>query len=446
MSNRVGALAQAVWKRIVGVPLKARIILVIVAVSAFGSVGLIAFAPEPDHVVADAQGVPVSSMVTQFQRLSPEVRLYGRVETPNAAQLTALISAPVAALAAREGDRVHAGAVLVALDETDMALALERAEAELDQAQADLEVLLLGGDEDRAVLAYQERLADQAVAKADWHRKLFAQGSISRQTLNAALSESHAQAIALVQQRGLVASFEHRRSRALASVARAKASEREARVNLERAAVKAPFPGRVTRVLVAPGELVAPGTTVAEIYDDTRLEIRVAIPNVHLPEVEAALAAGERPAVLADFGDYEGTGLLERLVGAVEKGRSGVDGLVRLDADVNPPDLGRAVQLRMTMRPVTGLVALPVQAVYGQRRVFMIEDGLLAGIDVERVGEMTTERGDLRLLVRGPGLNDGGRVLTTQLSNAVTGLRVSVADDAPGTVAAEATEHERTAS
>ena len=82
-------------------------------------------------------------------------------------------------------------------------------------------------------------------------------------------------------------------------------------------------------------------------------------------------------------------------------------------------------------------MALPVQAVYGQRRVFMIEDGLLAGIDVERVGEMTTERGDLRLLVRGPGLNDGGRVLTTQLSNAVTGLRVSVADDAQGTVAGE---------
>lgn len=446
MGSWIVALGRGVWKRVLLVPIKARIILVIVAVSGFGSVGLIAFAPEPDHVVADVQGVPVSSIVTQFRRLSPEVRLYGRVETPNTAQLTALISAPVAALAAREGDRVDAGAVLVALDETDMALALERAEAELDEAQADLDVLLLAGDEDRAVLAYQERLADQAVAKADWHRKLFAQGSISRQTLNAALSESHAQAIALVQQRGLVASFEHRRSRALASVARAKASVREARVNLERAAVKAPFPGRVTRILVAPGELVAPGTTVAEIYDDTRLEIRVAIPNVHLPEVEVALAAGVHPAVLADFGDYQGTGFLERLVGAVEKGRSGVDGLVRLDAGVNPPDLGRAVQLRMTMRPVEGLVALPVQAVYGQRRVFMIEDGLLAGIDVERVGEMTTEHGDLRLLVRGPRLNDGARVLTTQLSNAVTGLRVSVTEDAQGTVAAEAPGHKGAAS
>ena len=436
--NWFKALGRAVWQGVTRVPLKARIIVTIVAVSGLSSVGLIAFAPEPDHVATDAEGVPVSSILADFQRLSPEVRLYGRVETPNAAELTALVSAPVADVAVREGDRVDAGAVLVALDRTDMALALERAEADLAQAQADLEVLLLAGDEDRAVLAYTEQLAAQAVAKADWHRKLFAQGSISRQTLNAALSESHAQAIALVQQRGLVASFEHRRARALASVARAKASEREARVDLERADVNAPFPGRVTRILVAPGELVAPGTTVAEIYDDTRLEIRVAIPNVHLPEVEAALAAGEQPAVLADFGDYQGTGFLERLVGAVEKGRSGVDGLVRLDAGVNPPDLGRAVQLRMTMRPVQDLVALPVQAVYGQRRVFMIEEGLLAGIDVERVGEMTTDNGDLRLLVRGPGLSDGAQVLTTQLSNAVTGLRVSVPDDVSREAVAEA--------
>lgn len=138
--------------------------------------------------------------------------------------------------------------------------------------------------------------------------------------------------------------------------------------------------------------------------------------------------------------------MLERLVGAVEKGRSGVDGLVRLDPGVNPPDLGRAVQLRMTMRPVQDLVALPVQAVYGQRRVFVIEDGLLAGINVERVGEMTTARGELRLLVRGPGLSDGARVLTTQLSNAVTGLRVSVPDVVSREAVADAAEAKEVAS
>ena len=54
--------------------------------------------------------------------------------------------------------------------------------------------------------------------------------------------------------------------------------------------------------------------------------------------------------------------------------------------------------------------------------------------------------GDLRLLVRGPRLNDGARVLTTQLSNAVTGLRVSVTEDAQGTVAAEVPGHNGAAS
>ena len=80
----------------------------------------------------------------------------------------------------------------------------------------------------------------------------------------------------------------------------------------------------------------------------------------------------------------------------------------------------------MTLRPVPDVVAVPVQAVYGQRRLFLIEDDLLAGIDVERVGEMTTPAGDLQLLVRAERLQAGASVLTTQLSNAVTGLRVSI--------------------
>ena len=431
----VGRVAGLLWRVLMGwlgrVPRRMRVVFGILALSALSGAGLIAFAPEPDHVAVEDAGIPVASMVAEVRTLAPEVQLYGRVETPNAAQLTALIAAPVATLAVREGDRVDAGTVLVALDDTDVQLGVQRAQADFAQAQADLDVLLLAGEEDRAVLAHQEQLADAAVAKAEWHEQLFEQGSISRQTLNAALGESHAQAIALVQQRGLVASFEHRRSRAAASVARAKASLEEARVAVERASVKAPFPGRVTRILVAPGELVSPGSVVAEIYDDTLLEIRVPIPNIHLVDVEAALAAGESPAVVADFGDYRAPGALERLVGAVEKGRSGVDGLVRLAAGIEPPDLGRAVQLRMTMRPQPGVVAVPVQAVYGQRRVFLIENGLLAGIDVERVGEMTTADGDFRLLVRGPRLTAGSRLLTSQLSNAVTGLRVDIGEADP---------------
>ena len=74
-------------------------------------------------------------------------------------------------------------------------------------------------------------------------------------------------------------------------------------------------------------------------------------------------------------------------------------------------------------------MSLPVQAVYGEGRVFLIEDGLLVGTDVERVGTITGVEGEPRLLVCSDALHGGVRVLTSQLSNAVTGLRVWVEDD-----------------
>lgn len=166
---------------------------------------------------------------------------------------------------------------------------------------------------------------------------------------------------------------------------------------------------------------------MAEIYDDNALQVRVQIPADHLPTLQQALASGTKPAAVLDFGTHRANGELERLVGAVAEGQSGVDGLVRLAADTPAPDLGRAVGVRLRLPALADVVAVPVQAVYGQRRLFLIEDALLAGIDVERLGETTTADGEPRLLVRADALAPGVRILISQLSNAVTGLRVSVA-------------------
>lgn len=411
---------------------QAWILLGIGAVTATISTGLVALAPEPDRRPAAELVVPVTTVVAEVKSHAPEVGLYGRIETPNAARLTALVSATVASLAVREGDRVLAGDVLVRLDQTDAKLAARRGESDLTEAEADLEALKLAGADDRAVLAHQEELHRLAREKADWHRQLRAQGAISQQTLNAAQSDAHAQAIALSRQRHEVSSFNHRLARVEARLARAAASLEEARVALQRTQIRAPFPGRVTSIRVAPGELVSPGSVVAEIYDDSALEVRAQIPNAHLPVLESALARGERPPAEVVLGGDRVQGELDRLVGAVAEGQSGVDGLVRLAADAAPPELGRAVDLRITLPPVPNAVAVPVQAVYGQRRLFVIEDGLLVGIEVERLGGMTDAAGRMALLVRSPALANGTRVLTSRLSNAVTGLRVSYATGEEG--------------
>ena len=424
--NAAVRLPAKLAQRLRRMALKTKILVAIGAGVALVSTGLVAFAPEPSHRPAAETALPVASMVAELGTWSPEIGLFGRVETPNAATLNAQLSATVASLEAREGDRVAEGEALVQLDETDARLLLRRREAELVEARADLAALEIAGGDDRRVLGHQEKLHELALNKVARHQQLREQGSISQETLNAVLQESHSQAIALSRQRNQVQSLEHRLARARAHVDRAEAALEEASVALERTRIRAPFPGRVTRIMVAPGELVSPGLAVAEIYDDSALEIRVQIPDAHLPALQNALAAGAKPAARIDFGSYRGEGWLDRLAGAVGKGQSGVDGLVRLHAGTAPPNLGRAVNLRITLPAIPNAVAVPVQAVYGQQRLFLVEDGLLVGIDVERLGEITNAEGHLELLVRAEALQDGTRVLTSQLSNAVTGLRVRV--------------------
>ena len=431
-----GSLQNSLHKvsgRLQRVSFKTWTLIAIIGGTLLVSTALIAFAPEPDRRATAEVVVPVTSLRAETATWAPEVGLYGRVETPHTASLTALVAATVTALQVREGDRVAAGDVLLQLDETDARLLVRQRAADLVEARADLDALKLVGEDDRAVLVHQEALHRLAVDKAQWHERLKVQGSISQQTLNGALAESHNQSIALSRQRNQVASLAHRLARAEARVDRTDALLEEARVGLARTEIKAPFPGLVTRIAVAPGELVSPGGVVAEMYDDSRLEIRVQIPNAHLPTLERALAAGERPAVEIDFDGRRVHGQLERLVGAVARGQSGVDGLITLATDAVPPDLGRAVGLRVRLPAIANVVAVPVQAVYGQHRLFVIKNGLLVGIDVERLGEITGADGDLKLLVRAPELVDGTAILSSQLSNAVTGLRVEVSGAPPGT-------------
>ena len=422
-------LAEGVRALLGRVSPKTWVVLGTVAVTALASSGLVAFAPAPDRRPVAETSVPVSSEVVSAGTFAPELHLYGRVETPNAASLTALVSATVARLEASEGDRVAAGDVLVQLDETDARLLLRRREAELGEARAALDALAVEGADDRRVLAHQEALDALAEGKAERYRQLREQGSIAGETLNAVLQERHAQAIALSRQRNLVQGFAHRLARAEAQRERAATALEEAKVGLARAAIRAPFAGRVTRINVAPGELVSPGRTVAEIYDDGALEIRAQIPTEHLPALQQALAAGRKPPAEVDFGSHHASGELDRLAGAVAKDQSGVDGLVRL-----------------RLPPIADVFAVPVQAVYGQRRLFVIEEGLLAGVEVERLGATTAPNGTPKLLVRAAALQNGTRILVSQLSNAVTGLRVSTAGrtdalagpDAPGDVDADA--------
>ena len=71
---------------------------------------------------------------------------------------------------------------------------------------------------------------------------------------------------------------------------------------------------------------------------------------------------------------------------------------------------------------------LPFQALYGNDRIYRVNDEeRLETLLVEQVGTIFDQDVE-KLLVRGETLQEGDRIVSTHLPNAVQGLKVSVAE------------------
>jgi hypothetical protein len=180
--------------------------------------------------------------------------------------------------------------------------------------------------------------------------------------------------------------------------------------------------------LVSPGELVRPGTAVIEMYDAATMEVRTQIPAKTLPAIKQALASGKELSAYVLVGDEKIEAVLTRLSGEVARGKSSVDGLFGLSSQTYL-ELGRAVNLVISLPEVHNTLLVPVQSMYGHNWVFVVNDERLVGITVDRVGELRDKGGQLKVLIRSPEIAPGVPIVTSQLSNAITGLKVTHDDN-----------------
>ena len=120
---------------------------------------------------------------------------------------------------------------------------------------------------------------------------------------------------------------------------------------------------------------------------------------------------------------------LVRLSSQVREGQSGLDAFFKVNvaAGESLPAIGRVIDLSITMPTEHDVVALPVQSIYENNRIYEVVDDRLNAIEVERVGELQTPDGHYRVLVRSPKLSGGKTIITTQLPTAISGLLVEAA-------------------
>lgn len=398
----------------------------ILLVGLAGGAALVMSKPEREPLSVEERAWIVAVQAVVPQRRHPHLTLYGRVDSPRVARLSAAIAADVRAVNALEGGRVHAGDALVELDGREAALVVAEREADLADVEAQIEHERRVHEKDRASLGHEEKLLELARREVKRAEDLAQRNVGSRSSLDKARQSEEQYAMAVDTRRLAIAEHASRLAQLEARRARAAALRDRAALDVERTRISAPFDGRITEVSVSPGDRVRPGDPLLGLYDLSHVEIRSQVPVRHLARVRATLDEG---AVLRASATVDGKrieAVLDRLTARVTRGAGGADALFVVEDGSDGLQLGRTVELVLELPAVEGVVAVPYEAVYGNGRIYRLEDGRMRGIDVERMGELRSATGESLALVRSPELASGDQVIVTQLPNATDGLRVTV--------------------
>jgi len=371
----------------------------------------------------------VETVPVLFQQRAPEITIYGRVETPRVATLTSALIADVIKVNVLEGTEVSNGDVLIELDNTDAYLLLEQRRAELAEISATISSENVRFKRDQNLLENEKQLlqlADNAVVRA---KKLEKARLASQATLDDAHAAKQRQYLTLKQLEHDITEHPARLAQLQARKKRAQALLSQAQVDLERCHIKAPFTGRISKLDIAIGDRVREGDNLLSIYDLTNLEVRAQLPGRYITQLRNMMGNKQALVATADVDGRELDFSLERFSGEVRQDSGGIDGLFSLLGNSQALSLGTFVELRLKLAEQDQLVELPYNALYELDRVYLLQDGYLKAVKIERIGEYKTELGEKRLLVRSSGLQQGDHIVSTQLPNAITGLRVEALNE-----------------
>lgn len=384
--------------------------------------------PEPEPLESREKAWAIVTQRIEPQTLSPNLRLFGRTESPRTARLSAGIDADVVEVSVLEGERVWAGKELVRLDDRDAKLMLNQYEAEISEISAQIELErkkhendLKGLDHERELLALTRREVERARKLANTNVGSKAQLDASQQAVERQILAVDTRELVIRQHASVLAQLKSR-------VRQAESFRDRARLDLQRTRMVAPFDGRTTAVFVTTGDRVKSGDPLVSLYDTSALEIRAQVPTRYLPIVRQSLVENSPLTARTQIDGFAVSAILDRITGEVRAGSGGADALFRIRDGSPWLSLNRTVDLIVELPAVENVVALPPETIYGRDRVYLLDGDRMKSLRVERLGEMYVPGGENRVLVRGPGLEPGIQIIVTQLPNAIDGLRVRVVD------------------
>lgn len=366
----------------------------------------------------------------------PELDTFGQVQSRRTLELRAAVAGRVTEMADsfEDGGSVAAGDVLVQLDPADAQSTLDRVQADIADAKADLRdaqrALELGRD-DQAAAQEQADLREKAFQR---QVDLETRGVGTAAAVETAELAASAARQAVLTRRQAVTSAEARIDQANTTLARTEIALAEAQRRLADTTLRAPFDGTLSLTNVALGRLVSANEKLADLVDPDALEVSFRVSTAQyvrlLDDAGELLHAPVRATLDVAGIDLQATGVISRA--SVEAGEAQTGRLVfaRLDnaRGFKPGDF---VTVAVEEPELQNVIRLPSSALGADNTVLVLDDG--NRLDTVAV-TLLRRQGDT-VLVRGNGL-EGREVVEARspllgAGIAVTPLRIGRDDPAP---------------
>ncbi|MFO0549638.1 MAG: efflux RND transporter periplasmic adaptor subunit [Polyangiaceae bacterium] len=310
-----------------------------------------------------ARSKPPESIVVHPRELRQTIVSSGQVMPPAEVRLDSLLTSTVKAIAKREGDPVHAGDVLLTLDESDVDAAQTQAEAAIAQARAgktSLKATTL--PQANETLAQARANLSQARSELERQRGLFEAGVTTKSELdkaeNAVQIYTSQEKAAELQVQAASAGGSSAVT-AAAAISFAEAQLAAIKVTRERSRVVAPMDGVISSRFVEVGEVVRPGTALFVLTASGRTRVVLEPDERNL----ALLAIGQSALISAEAYPNESfEAKLSWIAPAVNGDRGTIE--VRLDVPKPPaylrPNMTVAVEVSIATREQALAVPLNV--------------------------------------------------------------------------------------
>ena len=410
------------WKtHIVSLTAAAAVLIFFAVVSAV----IVAGKPEPQQAEVREPVFSVRTAAAKVTAVHPSVLLSGETEARDYATLTAPVSAEVLSVAFREGESFANGRRLVFLDLREQKLDAEsrRAAAEgvrlriatLDKNRAADERRM---DEMRQLLTLTQRNYDRNIKLQEKNLVTHVQIEESEQTLRQRRQEF----IALQNQ---VDNYPLEKQRMEQELAAAEVALKQSALLIERGEMRAPFPGRVVKIATSAGARTGTGAALMEVFNPESVRIRALVPNryAHIlsggDAVRAALSRGGESFALT----------LAGMSPLTRSGHGGVEAFFSLPS--GNWVLGETFEFSLQLPAVDNALELPFDAVYGESRVYTIdEDDRARGAECARLG-VSRDSENVRALLRCPSVANGDRIIATQLPGIAEGAKVRAISEIP---------------